>query len=87
MHFIHYKDYQPINLDKVGTIGKENQQLPQGVALYAIGFYEFERKVGYWVFQKEQERDEVFQMILSQVSKEVAKKRPDSSRQPAYLPG
>lgn len=54
MQFIHYKDFSPINLAKVGTIGKENQQVTKEAMIYSIGFYEFERKLGYWVFQSQE---------------------------------
>lgn len=74
MQFIHYKEFQPINLAKVGTIGKENQQVAKDAMIYAIGFYEFERKVGFWVFRDEKERDTVFESIRSQVSKPVSVK-------------
>lgn len=72
MNFFHYKDYPPINLAKVGTLGKENQQVAQGSYIYTIAFYEFERKLGLWVFQSQQERDQVFKMLLKIVSKDLA---------------
>lgn len=68
MKFIHYKDFQPVNLDKVGTIGKENQMVAQDAVVYAIAFYEFERKVGYWVFTSVQERDAIYSKILQNYS-------------------
>lgn len=72
MHFIHYKDFSPVNLDKVGTIGKENQQVAKDVLVYSIGFYDFERKVAFWMFQTPEERDQVFESLKKQVSKIVA---------------
>ncbi|NGX43182.1 MAG: hypothetical protein K940chlam7_01473, partial [Chlamydiae bacterium] len=65
MHFIHYKNFQPVNMAMVGTIGKENQQVTKEAAIYAIGFYEFERKLAYWVFQEEGERDKVYDMVMN----------------------
>ncbi|MGE3954700.1 MAG: hypothetical protein AB7F31_05905 [Parachlamydiales bacterium] len=75
MQFIHYKEYPPINLARVGSIGKENQQVAQGAVVYAIGFYEFERKLGYWVFQTAEERDKVFDGIRKQWSKAITPDR------------
>lgn len=72
MHFIHYKDFVPVNLDKVGTIGKENQQVAKDVLVYSIGFYDFERKVGFWMFQTADERDKVYEGLKKQFSKPVA---------------
>lgn len=74
MQFIHYKDFSPINLAKVGTIGKENQQVAKETLIYSIGFYEFERKLGFWVFHSQEERDQVFELIKNHVSKEVGAK-------------
>jgi hypothetical protein len=70
----------------VGVIGKENQNLPQNMSIYAISFYEFERKVGYWVFQNEEERDRVFDAIRNQFSKEISlSKQSEPVRQTAFL--
>ena len=74
MQFIHYKEMMPINLAKVGSLGKENQQVTKEASIYAISFYEFERKVGYWIFQVEEERDQVFEWIKSLFSKEISAK-------------
>ncbi len=79
MHFIHYKEFPPINLAKVGSLGKENQQVAQGTVVYAIGFYEFERKLGYWVFQTAEERDGVYEEIRRQWSKGIALKEPKTT--------
>lgn len=73
MQFIHYKEYPPVNLAKVGTIGKENQQITENQSIYAISFFEFERKVAYWVFQSEEERETVFNTIRAQFSKDIGK--------------
>ena len=83
MQFIHYKEFPPINLAKVGLIGKENQQVTKEAAVYAVRFYEFERKLGYWVFQSEEERDQVFETIKRQFSKEVVVKAAAAPRSPA----
>jgi hypothetical protein len=87
MQFIHYKDFPPINLQKVGTIGKENQQVSKEASIYSISFYEFERRLGYWMFQSEEERDQVFEQIKSQYSKEVAPKTTAAPSKPAFMKG
>lgn len=86
MQFIHYKEFPPVNLGKVGTIGKENQQVTKEAMIYAIGFYEFERKLGYWVFQSQEERDQIFDQIRLQFSKEMGAKN-TSNAKPAVLKG
>ena len=86
MQFIHYKEFPPINLSKVGTIGKENQRVTEEATIYAIGFYEFERKLGYWVFQSQGERDKVFEIIKKQVSKDLSVKEPVvAPKSPAFV--
>jgi len=89
MQFIHYKDFPPVNLAKVGSIGKENQQVTKDAMIYSIGFYEFERKLGFWVFQAQEERDQVFEQIKLQFSKEMGAKNSSSSAapKPAVLKG
>lgn len=86
MQFIHYKEFPPINLAKVGTIGKENQQVAQDTLIYAVAFYEFERKVGYWIFQSEEERDQVYDQIRGQFSRDVGAKN-SAQVKPAVLRG
>lgn len=85
MQFIHYKEFPPINLAKVGTIGKENQQVTKEALIYSIGFYEFERKVGFWVFQSQEERDQVFEQIKGQNSTEIELKNSNVSTKPALI--
>ena len=90
MQFIHYKEMPPINLAKVGSISKENQQVTKEASLYALGFYEFERKVGYWLFQSEEERDNVFEWVKAQFSKEISPTKSASQSntvKPAFLKG
>lgn len=87
MQFIHYKDFPPINLAKVGTIGKENQQVTRDTMIYSIGFYEFERKLGYWVFQSQEERDQVFDQIRMQFSKEMGFKNSTNLSKSTSLKG
>lgn len=87
MQFIHYKDFPPVNLAKIGTIGKENQQVTKETAIYSIGFYEFERKLGYWIFQSQEERDTIFDQIKSQFSKEMGVKNSNSSSKPTLVKG
>ena len=87
MQFIHYKDFPPVNLSKVGTIGKENQQVTKEAMIFAISFYEFERKLGYWVFQSYEERDQIFEQIKSQFSKEMGVKQSASASKPAFVKG
>lgn len=74
----------PINLEKVATIGKENQQITKDASLFSIGFYEFERRLGYWVFQSQEERDLVFEWIKAQFSKEIQAK-PSPALQPGHV--
>ncbi|MBN9377997.1 MAG: hypothetical protein BGO14_00745 [Chlamydiales bacterium 38-26] len=87
MQFIHYKDLPPINLDRVATLAKENQQITKDAALFAIGFYEFERRLGYWVFQSHEERDQVFEYIKSQYSKDIQAKISSAASKPTFVKG
>ena len=87
MQFIHYKDFPPINLAKVGTIGKENQQVTRDTMIYSIVFYEFERKLGYWVFQSHEDRDQVFDQIRMQFSKEMGVNNSTTPSKSAPLKG
>jgi len=90
MQFIHYKDLPAINLEKVATLSKENQQITKDATLFAIGFYEFERRLGYWVFQSQEERDQVFDLIRAQFSKDMSVKLSSTSStspKPSFLKG
>jgi len=75
MNFINYKDFPLVNLSKVGTITKENQQITKEAAIYAISFYEFERKHAFWVFQNLEERDKIYEAIKNMVSKDLGKSK------------